>query len=89
MSDSDAPRLSLYYYDSCPFCVRVLRAAKSLGVGLELRDIYDGRKHRDDLMAARGRGTVPVLRIQSDGEDRWMPESMDIIRYLEAQFGDR
>lgn len=86
MTGSKAPKLSLYYFDACPFCVRVLRTAKRLGVELELRDIYDGRKHRDDLMAARGRGTVPVLRIEGDGKDEWMPESMDIIDYLEERF---
>jgi glutaredoxin 2 len=29
---------------------------------------------------------VPVLRIQKAGGDEWMPESADIVRYLEKRF---
>lgn len=85
--EAASPHLSLYYYDTCPFCVRVLRSAKHLGVELELRNIIDDRKHRDDLVKARGRGTVPVLRIEDGERDEWMPESRDIIRYLEQLAG--
>lgn len=81
------PKLSLYYYDSCPFCVRVLYAADKLGVELELRDIMADPEHRRDLLDARGRGTVPVLRIQDGANDEWMPESRDIVRYLQSNFG--
>ena len=56
-----------------------------LGVNVELRNIFEDPQHRDDLVAARGRATVPVLRITSpNGEERWMPESRDIVRYLET-----
>ncbi len=38
-----------------------------------------------DLFRETGRATVPVLRITSpDGEQRWMPASRDIVRYLET-----
>lgn len=80
--------LALYYFDGCPFCVRVLRAIDALGLEVELRNIYETREHLDDLRTARGRTTVPVLRITAgDGEDRWMPESSDIVRYLQATYG--
>ena len=40
------------------------------------------------IAAALGRGTVPVLRIEGDdGEVEWLPESAEIVRYLEAHFG--
>ena len=89
---SDAPdtdRLSLYYMPSCPFCQRVLRAMKRLGLDIELRDINVQPKYREELIAARGRATVPVLRIDAeDGPTRWMPESLDIIDYLKRTYGD-
>jgi glutaredoxin len=82
-------RLALYHFDGCPFCMRVRRAIDLLGVDVELRNIYEDREHMDALLAARGRATVPVLRISSpDGEDRWMPESADIVRYLQATYGE-
>jgi len=78
--------LSLYYYDGCPWCMRVLRALDRLGVRVERRNILEDPQHGRDLAAARGRRTVPVLRIQSDGRDEWMPESADIVAYLERRF---
>ena len=77
-------KLALYYFDGCPFCSMVRSAIEKLGVEVELRDIFEDSQHHDDLIKARGRATVPVLRITSPtGEERWMPESRDIVRYLE------
>ncbi|KPK48845.1 MAG: hypothetical protein AMJ63_17700 [Myxococcales bacterium SG8_38_1] len=80
--------LALYYFDGCPFCVRVMRAIDTLRLNVELRNIYENREYLNELREVRGRTTVPVLRITSaDGEDRWMPESADIVRYLQATYG--
>lgn len=75
-------KLSLYYYPECPYCQLVLRAIDETGARVELRHIWDEPKHRIDLQAVRGRTTVPVLRIEDAGGDRWMPESRDIAAYL-------
>lgn len=80
--------LALYHFEACPFCGMVRDGIESLGVDVELRDIIDNPKYRDELIEARGRATVPVLRITSPkGEERWMPESRDILRYLEKMAG--
>ena len=80
-------KLALYKYDGCPFCAMVRSAIDRLGIDVELRDISENSQHRDDLIAARQRATVPVLRITTPaGEDRWMPESQDIVRYLETTY---
>lgn len=81
--------LSLYAYPSCPFCRRVSRAIEELGLDIEYRNIHQSREHHQALLGARGRGTVPVLRIeQGDGEALWMPESADIVDYLYEHFGE-
>ncbi len=83
-----APDLALYHYDSCPFCFRVRRALSRLGVEVELRNIHQSPEHLRDLVEARGVKTVPVLRIRHpEGRDEWMPESADIVRYLDGRFG--
>jgi len=83
-----AADLSLYHFDACPFCVRVRRALDRLGVEVELCDVQDEPRHMGALVAARGKRTVPVLRIAgADGRDQWMPESSDIVKYLERRFG--
>jgi len=87
---SDSPEedvLALYGYDGCPFCAMVRSSIERLGVDVEMRDIFENPQHRDDLIGARGRATVPVLRITSpNGDERWMPESRDIMRYLEMTY---
>lgn len=82
------PKLSLYYRPTCGYCLRVLHAIERLGVDVELRHTGKNAQLRDELVRATGRGTVPVLRIDDpDGnpssQTRWLPESLDIIRYLQ------
>ena len=88
---SEAPEkdtLALYYFSTCPFCIRVLAAIQRLDLEVALRNIHENDVYRDELTGARGRATVPVLRITSaDGTDRWMPESTDIIAYLNEVYG--
>ncbi len=81
-----AAKLRLYHFDSCPYCARVRRAVKDLGLDVELVNIHRDPAARTELVAATGRQTVPVLRIE-DG-DVWMPESGDILRYLYERFGE-
>lgn len=83
-----AEDLALYHFESCPYCWKVRRALQRLGVEVELRDIDLDSDDERALVAARGRRTVPVLRIRKDdGTDEWMPESSDIVAYLERRFG--
>jgi glutaredoxin 2 len=80
--------LSLYQFDSCPFCLRVRHVAERLGIELELRDTLMDSDNAREVIEATGRRTVPVLRVeQPDGEVRWLPESADIIAYLQEHFG--
>ena len=81
--------LALYYATWCPYCVRVLDTMEELGLEQQviMRDVADDPQDHADLRAARGRGTVPVLRIQWDGDDVWMPESEDIKAFLRERFG--
>jgi glutaredoxin len=75
---------SIYGYPQCPFCSRVLRAAEALDLDIEFRNTIENPEYQRDVAEATGRTTVPVLRIESeDGAVRWMPESADIMAYLE------
>lgn len=82
--------LSVYGYPQCPFCQRVLRAIDALGLDVPLRDTLQDPERRRELVEAMGRGTVPVLRIEdASGGVEWLPESSDILTYLNERFGDR
>jgi glutaredoxin len=83
-----AEGIALYQFRGCPFCARVETTLEDLGVDVEIRDTLANAENARELMAATGRYTVPVLRIEEpDGSVRWMPESADIIAYLRARFG--
>jgi glutathione S-transferase len=79
--------LSLFHFDSCSYCRRVRRALDDLGVEVQLVDVNHDPKARADLIEATGRATVPVLRIL-EPQERWLPESADIVRYLYERFGN-
>ena len=86
---AEADQLALYYSPTCPFCQRVMKVIARLGLDVEMRNVIEDSDRRDELIEARGRATVPVLWIKSpEGEVRWMPESLDIIRYLEHMYGE-
>jgi len=80
--------LVLYGYPQCPFCNRVLSAIDQLGIDIPLNNTMQDAGHREAVLEAMGRGTVPVLRVEdTPGEVEWIPESADIIRYLMDRFG--
>jgi glutathione S-transferase len=83
---TEAPlqRLALYHFDYCPYCVDVRAEIERLGLPVELRDIHRQPDYARQLIAVRGRPTVPVLRIDGADGMRWLPESLDIITYLRA-----
>ncbi len=83
---SDGLKLSLYVTPICPYCIYVQTAISKLGLDVEIRNIYS-QEHFEDLVAARNRATVPVLRISHTGEadkEIWLPESRDIVEYLQG-----
>jgi len=81
--------LVIYGYPQCPFCARVQRAVDALGLEVELRNTLSSPRDQRELVEAMGRTTVPVLRIEfEDGRFEWLPESADIIYYLE-EFAER
>ncbi len=75
---------SLYYFATCPFCIKVLLALRQQGLAVELRNIHQDKAHLDALIAGGGKKTVPCLRIDSEAQTRWLYESDDIIAYLKS-----
>jgi glutaredoxin len=79
--------LALYQFEGCPFCVKVRRQIKRLGVNIELRDAQNDPKWRQELIAGGGELQVPCLRIEEAGNVRWMYESDAINAWLAEKFG--
>ena len=77
--------LSLYQLFACPFCTKTRRAIHKLNVTVEARDINKNLDYRQQLETGGGRVKVPCLRIEENGEVRWMYESKQIISFLEQR----
>ncbi|UZK03301.1 glutaredoxin family protein [Venatoribacter cucullus] len=78
-------KYALHYYDTCPFCQRVLAVLPDLKVPVEKRNVMQNRDWAKQQAQATGRTTVPCLLITDDnGKETWLYESADIIRYLKS-----
>ncbi len=79
------PGLSLYHYPACPFCIKVRRQLRRLGIAVELCDIDSDRALRAELIGRGGKSQVPCLRIEGGESVRWLYESDAIIAYLRTR----
>ncbi|MEA9356828.1 glutaredoxin [Bacteriovorax sp. PP10] len=75
-----APKLDFYYFESCPYCQRVIKVIDKHKIKVNWMDIHKDSAHAKKLQADTGRTTVPCLYI--DGEP--MFESLDIMKWMES-----
>ena len=80
------PDLELYRLPGCPFCAKVEAKLDELGLEYEQHDVPASHSQRTEVEAISGQTGVPVLVDHSNGIEG-MPESSDIIEYLEEQYG--
>ena len=85
--DESVSHMSIYQFYACPFCIKTRRAIRKLSLPMEYRNAQAPGQFRSDLEKLGGKIKVPCLRIEEDGEDRWLYESDDIIAYLQRRFG--
>lgn len=81
------PDLELYDLAGCPYCAKVKRKLDELGLEYETHSVARSRRDRDEVYEVSGQYGVPVLVDNSNGVEG-MPESSDIVRYLEREYGD-
>ena len=85
--DQQAKNLVLYHFKTCPFCIKVKRNNKRLSLNIETRDAQHNPTHREELLQGGGQVKVPCLKIVDDkGNDSWMYESDEIMKYLQGRF---
>lgn len=85
--DTQTANMAIYQYAACPFCIKIRRAVRRLGLNIELRDAKNNPEYRRELEQQGGMQQVPCLRIEESGSVTWMYESSDIADYLKQRFG--
>lgn len=81
------PDLELYTLPGCPFCAMVESTLDELGLEYEEHVVPAARFQREEVKAVSGQAGVPVLVDNTAGIEG-MPESSDIVAYLERTYGD-
>ena len=83
----DCEKLSLYHFNSCPFCIKVRHEMARLSLPIQLKEAQHNEQERNNLLVGGGKIQTPCLRIiDRDGGVQWMYESSDIINYLQQRF---
>ncbi len=78
--------LELYELAGCPYCAKVKEKLDDLGLEYESHMVPSSHEERDEVEAVSGQTGVPVLVDEDHGIDG-MPESDDIVEYLEQTYG--
>ena len=78
--------LELYEKAGCPYCAKVKNKLDELGLEYESHMVPSAHAERDEVEAVSGQTGVPVLVDPEHGVEG-MPESDDIVAYLEATYG--
>lgn len=76
--------MKLYVYDHCPYCVRAKMIFGLKNIPVEITVIANDDE--DTPVSLVGKKVVPIL-VKEDGTA--MPESLDIVRYVDANYGEK
>jgi len=77
--------LILYELPGCPYCAKVVTKLEELGVEYESREVPRSHGERTEVEEISGQTGVPVI-IDEANDVHGMPESDDIVEYLEQQY---
>ena len=78
--------IELYKLPGCPYCAKVERKLAELDLEYVEHPVPAAHGERTDVAELSGQTGVPVLVDPDHGVDA-MPESDDIVAYLEATYG--
>ena len=78
--------LELYELPGCPYCAKVKRTLDELDLEYVSHEVPSSHDQRDEVKAVSGQTGVPVLVDPDHGIDG-MPESDDIVAYLQETYG--
>lgn len=83
---TDAERV-LYVQPFCPYCRKVKRVLRELGLDYETRRVSFFQFRRDEVREVSGQSEVPVLVDPAHGVTG-LNESGDIVAYLRETYGE-
>ena len=79
--------LILYELQGCPYCAKVKNKLSELGLEYDSEMVPSAHAERTEVEEVSGQTGVPVLVDEAHGVEG-MPESDDIVEYLDETYGD-
>ncbi|MHC3439135.1 glutaredoxin family protein [Natrialbaceae archaeon A-gly3] len=79
--------LTLYELPGCPFCIKVRRKLEELDLEYDVIEVPQSHASRTEVQEISGQTGVPVIVDEEHGVEG-MPESSDIVAYLEETYGN-
>ena len=83
---SDAPPITLYRLQACPYCERVVRKLDEYGLNYRSRFVEPMHSDRNVVKRISGKRSVPAIVDENTGLT--MSESGNIVEYLERTYGE-
>ncbi|MFC6731418.1 MULTISPECIES: glutathione S-transferase N-terminal domain-containing protein [unclassified Haladaptatus] len=77
--------IQLYELPGCPFCAKVTSKLDELDLEYESIEVPAARSERTEVKDVSGQTGVPVL-VDEEHDVSGMPESSDIVQYLEETY---
>ena len=85
--DQQCKSLTLYQYQTCPFCIKVRQEMSRLSLNIQRIDAQHEGPDRQALLKGGGQTKVPCLKITDKvGKTQWLYDSEKIIAYLRGRF---
>ena len=85
--NEDSKQITLYQFKACPFCIKTRRVIKRLALNVQIKDAQHNQDNRQQLLQGGGQIKVPCIHFTDEqGQEHWMYESSDIIRFLEERY---
>ena len=78
--------LELYELEGCPYCAKVIDKLDELDLEYDSHMVPRSHDERTEVEEVSGQTGVPVLVDEENGVDA-MPESDDIVEYLDETYG--
>ena len=78
--------ITLYELPGCPYCAKVIDKLNDLGIEYDSIEVPRSHGQRTEVKEVSGQTGVPVIVDEENGIDG-MPESDDIVEYLEETYG--
>ncbi len=77
--------ITMYELPGCPYCAKVRSKLDDLGLDYDIIEVPRSHSERTQVEAVSGQTGVPVITDESTGVEG-MPESDDIVEYLEETY---